>query len=296
MNVGLGLPISEPECLLEWARRADDGPFSTLGLLDRLVYDNPEPLVALGVLAGATSRIRVQTEVLLAPLREPALLAKQAATLDRMSGGRFTLGIGLGARRDDYEAAGVDVHTRGARLDETMTVMRRVWSSEPYGKGIGPIGPAPAQAGGPEVLFGTFSQAGLRRAARFGDGLLCAAHLAEAARQFRDAEQAWQAEGRADRPRLVAQFNAVLGPDHLIEQARESLHTYYGGPHYMNLPAGFAEDAVASMLTTPSQIHDTLVQMSDVGADEVMLYCWAPDVAQVDRFAEALGEQGMPAR
>ncbi|MEV1178081.1 hypothetical protein AB0J09_57830, partial [Nonomuraea sp. NPDC049784] len=131
---------------------------------------------------------------------------------------------------------------------------------------------------------------------RFGDGLLCAAHLADAAGQFQDAEQAWQAEGRPGRPRLVAQFNAVLGPDHLIEQARESLHAYYGGPDYMNLPAGFAEGAVASMLTTPAQIHDTLAQMSDLGADEVMFYCWSADVAQVDRFAGTLGEHGTPTR
>src|SRR4051812_493187 len=145
MNVGLGLPISDPPVLLDWARRANAGPFSTLALLDRLVYDNPEPLVTLAALAGATDRIRVQTEVLLAPLREPALMAKQVATLDRLSGGRLTLGIGLGARRDDYKAARVEPRGRGARLDEIMRDMRRIWSGEPYGEEIGPIGPAPAR-------------------------------------------------------------------------------------------------------------------------------------------------------
>lgn len=288
MNIGLGLPISDPAALLEWARLADEGPFSTLGLLDRLVYDNPEPLVALAVLAGATSRIRVQTEVLLAPLREPALLAKQCATLDRMSGGRFTLGIGLGARSDDYEAVGADVHRRGARMEEMMVVMRRVWSGEPYGEGIGPIGPQPARRGGPEVLFGAFSPAGIRRAARLGDGFLCAAHLADAESLFRSTETEWQAQGRSGRPRLVAQFNAALGPDHLIKEARARLYDYYSGPHYMNLPTGFAEGSVASMLTTTGQIRDAAAQMADIGADEVMFYCWVSDASQVDRFAGAL--------
>ncbi|MBF8189823.1 LLM class flavin-dependent oxidoreductase [Nonomuraea sp. K274] len=288
MNVGLGLPIGRPTVLLEWARRADEGPFTTLALLDRLVYDNPEPLVALAMLAGATSRIRVQTEVLLAPLRDPALLAKQAATLDRMSGGRFTLGIGLGARRDDYEVAGADVHTRGARLDETMAVLRRVWSGEPYGEGIGPIGPEPTRRGGPEVLFGTFSPAGIRRIARLGDGFLCAGHVADTESLFRATEKEWEAHGRAGRPRLVAQFNAALGPDHVIKEARDRLYDYYSGPHYMNLPPGFAEGAVASMLTTPGRLRDTISQMDDAGADEIVFYCWATDVTQVDLFADLL--------
>ncbi|RRR65935.1 LLM class flavin-dependent oxidoreductase, partial [Streptomyces sp. RP5T] len=133
MNIGLGLPLDDPAQLLTWARRADASPFRTLGLLDRLVYDNPEPLVTLATLAGATTRIRVQTEVLLAPLHNTALLAKQTATLDRLSGGRFTLGIGVGGREDDCLAAGIDLHRRGRRLDEQLGLLRRAWSGERYG-------------------------------------------------------------------------------------------------------------------------------------------------------------------
>ncbi|MFC4150151.1 LLM class flavin-dependent oxidoreductase [Micromonospora mangrovi] len=87
MDLGLGLPIGNPGCLPDWARRAEAAGFASLALLDRLAYDNPEPLVALAVLAGVTTRVRLQTEVLLGPLRGTALLAKQVATLDRMSGG-----------------------------------------------------------------------------------------------------------------------------------------------------------------------------------------------------------------
>jgi alkanesulfonate monooxygenase SsuD/methylene tetrahydromethanopterin reductase-like flavin-dependent oxidoreductase (luciferase family) len=288
MNVGLGLPISDPPVLLDWARSANAGPFSTLALLDRLVYDNPEPLVTLAALAGATGRIRVQTEVLLAPLREPALMAKQVATLDRLSGGRLTLGIGLGARRDDYKAAGIDPHGRGARLDEIMRDMRRIWFGEPYGEEIGPIGPAPARHGGPEVLFGAFKPAAIQRIARFGDGLLCAAPMADMDRLFRATEEAWRSAGRTGRPKLVAQFNAALGPEPTIEEARGHIYRYYSGPEYMDLPANYNDMVVQRMLTTSGEVRDAVDRLTDIGADEIIFYCWSVDVGQIDRFAETL--------
>jgi alkanesulfonate monooxygenase SsuD/methylene tetrahydromethanopterin reductase-like flavin-dependent oxidoreductase (luciferase family) len=288
MNVGLGLPISDPPVLLDWARSADAGPFSTIALLDRLVYDNPEPLVTLAALAGATGRIRVQTEVLLAPLREPALMAKQAATLDRLSGGRFTLGIGLGARRDDYKAAHIDPHGRGARLDETMRDMRRIWCGEPYGEGSGPIGPAPERHGGPEVLFGALRAAAIQRIARFGDGLLCAAPVEDMDGLFRATEQAWLSADRTGRPKLVAQLNAALGPDSTIEEARGHIHRYYSGSEYMDMPANYADIAVEKMLTTSGEVRDAVNRLAGIGADETIFYCWSLDTGQIDRFAETL--------
>lgn len=282
MNIGLGLPIDDPAQLLTWARRADTGPFRTLGLLDRLVYDNPEPLVTLAALAGATSRIRVQTEVLLAPLHNTALLAKQTATLDRLSGGRFTLGIGVGGREDDCRAAGIDLHRRGRRLDEQMTLLRRTWSGEPYGEGVGPIGPAPVTPGGPEVLFGGFAPAALERVGRFGDGFLGAALPPSfMANLFRDATTAWQKHDRPGRPRLVAQANVALGPDTTLAHARRNLRDYYAF-------SGHVEYMEAGLLTTPQQIRETTDAYFGIGADEVMLYCWAPDPDQVDRLADLL--------
>ncbi|UXY23187.1 LLM class flavin-dependent oxidoreductase [Streptomyces cynarae] len=281
MNIGIGLPIGDPTTLLTWARHADAGPFSTLGLLDRLVYDNPEPLVALSVLAGATSRIRVQTEVLLAPLRDTALLAKQAATLDRMTGGRLVLGLGIGGRDDDHRATGTDPRTRGRRLDEQMEVMRRLWSGEPYGEGVGPIGPTPARPGGPEVLFGGFKPAALERVARWGDGFLAAAPPSWAGGLFDTVRGFWQQYGRDGEPRLVAQVNVALGPQDVIDDARTAMHAYYTF-------TGMADRMVAGMLTTPAEIQEAITAFTDLGADEVMLYCYGLDPAQVDRLADIL--------
>lgn len=282
MKIGLGLPIDDPRLLLSWAQRADAGPFSSLGLLDRLVYDNPEPLVTLAALAGATSRIRVQTEVLIASLHNTALLAKQTATLDRLAGGRFTLGIGVGGREDDCLAAGVDLHRRGRRLDEQMALLRRTWSGEPYGEGVGPIGPAPERPGGPEVLFGGFAPAALERVARFGDGFLGAAlpphHMTGL---FRQVETVWQKHDRQGRPRLVAQANVALGPDSTVEQARRNLRDYYAF-------SGHADHMVNGLLTTPHAIREATAAYFDIGADEVMLYCWSSDLGQEHRLTDTL--------
>jgi alkanesulfonate monooxygenase SsuD/methylene tetrahydromethanopterin reductase-like flavin-dependent oxidoreductase (luciferase family) len=276
MKIGLGLPADDPAALLTWARLADAGPFTTLGLLDRLVYDNPEPLVALAVVAGATTRIRVQTEVLIAPVYNTAVLAKQTATLDRLSGGRFTLGIGVGGRADDFLAAGVDLHRRGRRLDEQMAVLRRTWSGDEG------IGPAPATRGGPEVLFGGFAPRAIERVARWGDGFIGAglppAHMD---RKFRDVERAWERDGR---PRLVAQVNVAVGTDAVVDEARSSIGRYYAF-------TGRAEHMVDGMLTTAGRVRDAVTAYQDIGADEVILYCWSPDPGQIARLADVLPGQ-----
>ena len=282
MEVGIGLPISAPELLLDWARAADAGPFTTLGLLDRLVYDNPEPLIALSALAGATRRIRLQTEVLLAPLRDPVLLAKQAATLDRISEGRFVLGLGVGGREDDHEAAGTDLRTRGRLLDRQMAVMQRIWSGAPYSDTVGPIGPQPYRAGGPQVLFGGFQPAALERVARFGDGFLAAAPPSWIGPLIDTVHRSWAEAGRSGAPRIVAQANAALGPQIVVDDARAAMAAYY------RFVGDRADQMVAGMLTTEAAIRQTIAQYADLGVDEVMLYCYGADPGQVDRLAEAL--------
>lgn len=219
--------------------------------------------------------------MLLAPLRQPALLAKQAATLDHLSGGRLTLGLGVGdaRRRDDFQAADADSRTRGRRLDEHLAVMRRIWAGAPHPADASPIGPAPARPGGPEILFGGFRPAALDRVARWGDGFLAAAPPAWAGNLFRAVEQAWQAAGRPGRPKIVAQVNAALGPQSVIDDAQAALAAYYAF-------TGDAAHMVDALLTTSAQIQAAIAQFADLGADELILYCWSSDPAQVTRLAD----------
>src|SRR6188508_1203032 len=138
MKVGIGLPNTVPGCsggqMREWAIRAEAAGFSTLGTIDRIVYGNHEPLTALAYAAAVTEHIGLLTSILIAPLRaNTALLAKQAASLDVLSGGRLTLGIAVGGRQDDFDAGGVDFHRRGAIFDRQLDEMRRLWSGEKVG-------------------------------------------------------------------------------------------------------------------------------------------------------------------
>ena len=139
MKVGIGLPGAipgtTPQDLLEWARRADQGPFSTLSIIDRLAYDSYEPMVALGAIAAVTSRVRLMTGILLVPLRNAGMMAKQAATLDVLSGGRLTLGMAIGSRQDDYEASPAPCRNRGKHFDEQLAHMKRVWAGDVLSEG-----------------------------------------------------------------------------------------------------------------------------------------------------------------
>ena len=176
MDIGIGLPATisgvQGGQLLEWARRAEARGFSTLGTIDRLVYGNYEPLIALAAAAAVTEWIRLATTIMIAPYRaNGALVAKQAATVHHLSGGRLVLGAAVGGREDDYTASGVDFHTRGRRFDEMLDEWGRVWAGEDFGT-AGAIGPPPP-GGGPPVLIGGRVDAAFERAARHagcGDG------------------------------------------------------------------------------------------------------------------------------
>jgi alkanesulfonate monooxygenase SsuD/methylene tetrahydromethanopterin reductase-like flavin-dependent oxidoreductase (luciferase family) len=287
MKIGIGHPGTIPgvkgQFILDWAKRADAGPFSSLGSLDRLVYTNYDALITLTAAAAVTQRIRLMTTVLLVPLHNAGLLAKQAASLDAISGGRLTLGVGVGGREDDFRAAPASFHDRGKRFEAQLETMRRAWSGQPLAEDIGPIGPPPVQPGGPELLIGGYSPVAIHRVSRWGDGYIAGGAPPPMARQgYEVAEQAWKDAGRSGTPRFVAATYWGLGPD-AAERAGTYIRNYYAyaGP--------MAEQIASSVPSTPEAVKGAIQAFADVGVDELMCWPCIPDLDQVDRLADLIG-------
>jgi len=217
--------------------------------------------------------------VMISPVRETLLLAKQAATLDAISGGRLALGVGVGWRPDDFEATGVaDFARRGRRIEEQVARMRRVWSGESPAEGVDPIGPPPARPGGPEIWLGGMAPAALTRAGRLADAFI-AVPAPEA--QLRDAYGAVvRAAEEAGRPapRLVTAAYFALGSR---EKAIANVDAYYrfGGQ-------GFVDGMVAALLTDADAIRGAVETSRELGASEHFLWPQLDGPEEVDALAE----------
>jgi alkanesulfonate monooxygenase SsuD/methylene tetrahydromethanopterin reductase-like flavin-dependent oxidoreductase (luciferase family) len=285
MEIGIGLNATIPgvtgEELTEWARRAEQRGFSSLGTIDRIVYGNYEPLIALAAAAAVTERIRLATTVLLAPLRSnTALFAKQAATLQHLSGGRLVLGLAPGGREDDYDVSDVDFHKRGREFDRQLEEMLRVWAGEEKGF-AGPVGPNVDER--PTLLIGGQADAAFRRAAEYADGWIMGGGPPD---RFRDAlarvQEAWQAAGRTDKPRTAALAYYALG-----DEAEHDAQAYLGD--YYAFTGEETADAIAgSAAKDPDTVKQYVSAFEQAGCDELILFPSNSDPEQVDLLAEAI--------
>lgn len=285
MQIGIGLPSfirgATLDQITEVARRAEANGFASLGTIDRLVYANYDPLIALTAAASVTRRVSLVTCVLLTPYRNTAVLAKQAASLDRLSGGRLMLGVGLGGRAEDYAAAGVPTRGRGRRLNEQLQELRRIWQGEPRGF-AGAIGPEPSRSGGPPLLVGGDSGPALERMARYADGFIGRAGGPSTFAQHRERACAvWRAAGRAGEPYGVGITMFGLGPQAKDEVRRVLLDYYaYAGAH--------AERIAASALLSVEAIQTTIEEFEAAGCDQLIISPAVPDPGQVDLLAAAV--------
>ena len=291
MKIAIGLPGLIPgvdgATVLEWARRAERRGFASVILDERLVWAGYEILITAASAAAVTERIGITAAVVVAPLRRNiAEFAKQAASIDRLAEGRFTLGLGVGSRQDDFDASGVDFHRRGRLTDELLARTSSLWRGELEG-----FGPTPYTDGGPPLLFGGAADATFRRAARYGTGWVCATSGGPEGLQRGAARLAteWAAAGRTGAPRLLA-----LTPRFALgANGRAAVDGYVRA--YNAYRGEGANERAATALLNADDVQDRLAAFVAAGCDELVMNPADPNPDQVDLLADAIGSEYLDA-
>ncbi len=291
------MPVMEPDLdaavLKSWAQAIDEGPFSALCWGERIAFDNPDSLTLLGALAAWTDRVQLVTTVIVPQLHDPVMLAKALATGDMISGGRLTVGIGVGGRHEDYDAVGADRATQTMRsMADRVAIMKRVWAGEQVTESVLPVGPTPVQSGGPRLLVGTVGPKTVRSAAGWAEGLSGTTLDLDVAKEsalFDVARAAW-AEAGKPKPHLATSFWFAMGDG---EPARAQVHRHLR--RYMNwIPAEFVDAMAPSTgwAGDEAELVDVLRKFEAIGADEVHLIPTSSDVDQLRRVAGVAREFG----
>jgi len=289
VKIGIGLPNPvngyqqyPGTRLVEWAQRAEERGFSGLATIDRVAYPSYDSLTALAAAAGATSRIGLLTNILLGPVYPSALLARTAASLDQISGGRFTLGIAPGGRADDYAAVGADFETRGKDFDGQLHVLHKLWRAEPLADGGPAVTPTPVNGGRVPVMIGGGGKAAIRRAVAWADGFtIGGAPPQMVGPVFDGVRAAWKEAGRDGEPRLAALTYFSLGGEAEAD-SRGYLKHYYA---FLGEYAGMIADGA---LRTPEAIQGAVKAYADAGATELYLDPTTCDLDQLDRLADVV--------
>jgi alkanesulfonate monooxygenase SsuD/methylene tetrahydromethanopterin reductase-like flavin-dependent oxidoreductase (luciferase family) len=282
MDIGIGLPNPIPgtpgHTLVEWARVAERLGFRTLATIDRIAYPSYDSLIALAAAGVATESIELMTNVVLGPTRKPVVLAKEAAGVDQLSGGRLTLGVGIGTREDDYAAVGLPFTGRGRRWDDDLEIIHRAWAGELVEGAKKPVAPTPVRETIPILGGGTSDQA-IARAVKWGIGWTAGGAGPDRAGQVAQrVREAWRAAGRDGEPRIVCLQYFALG-DGAGQGALAYLSDYYGD---------FGPRIAQGLPTTPDEVREVTKRFEAVGADELIFDPTVAELNQVELLAEAV--------
>jgi alkanesulfonate monooxygenase SsuD/methylene tetrahydromethanopterin reductase-like flavin-dependent oxidoreductase (luciferase family) len=279
MQLGVGLPNGVPGCgpelLVGWARAADAGPFASLGVIDRVVYDTIEPLVALSAAAAVTERIELVTSILIAPLRETSTLAKQIVSLHALAPGRLTVGAAIGARGDDYARSEFGRAGRGDRLTRQLATIRAILDE-------GAV-TAPGAPGIPPLLVGGSAGPSFSRVAQLADGWIHGGSPPRTfAREAQEVRAAWADAGRVGSPQIRSMAYYALGD--AAAAGRDYLLDYYA------FTGAFAPRIADGLLTSPLAIREYVQAYADAGCDQLLLFPTVPQLDQLHALADAVGD------
>ena len=290
MDVSMTLPTMLPHGrheLVAWCRGVDAGPWASLAVPERITYTSHALVVQLAAAAALTERVRLWTTISILPAHDAVDVAKQMASVDRLCGGRLTLGVGVGGREHDYRALGAPFERRWQRLDEQVARMRSIWAGHPPFTGADPVGPPPVQDGGPPLVSGAWGPRALARAARWAAGVSGFTFDADEAALrsgFAAVGAAWQQAGRDDRPHLSTSIWFALG------EGAEARLRAYASDYLHVLGDGIARYAADTVTCWSAEALRRAVGAAEAaGADEVFLVPTTADPADLDRAATVLG-------
>ena len=282
MDIAISVPTELPAArVLEWARRAEQAGFKSCTSGDRMVTRDLETLSCFAAISVLTDRIELITSVILSPLRANHLaFAREVATIDHLSGGRLTLGLGVGSRQEDFVESGVDFHRRGAILDEQLARITAIWSGE-----LESVGPPPFTPGGPPLLFGGRSEAALARTARWGSGWICptSGGIEGFSSGSEQLHKLWAEQSRVGKPRLLANgARYALGPN--AKAAAEETVRAYNEAHASSSVTRTLRPAMMSVEEITAQI----AEFESAGCDVLCLSPAQYELDQIELLAEAI--------
>jgi len=274
MKIGVALPQMAPGygpgTTLDWARRIDAGPFSSVSVGERVTFSNPEMVATLGACAAVTERVQVLANLWVLPQHPMAMVAQQIGTLDQLANGRLEVAVGVGGREHDYHALGADFTRRHQQLDDKVAELKSLLAGEPPFEGADPVGPACVQPGGPIILAGAMGPKAMRRAARWADGISgfsIAGDAEEIAKVGDRADRCWAEAGRTTTPRKVSGCFTALGVTDASEALRSFTARYLGflGPDLADMIAASAR------ASSPEVLAGILDGAERAGCDEFIL-------------------------
>jgi alkanesulfonate monooxygenase SsuD/methylene tetrahydromethanopterin reductase-like flavin-dependent oxidoreductase (luciferase family) len=291
MKLGISLPNTlapdvDRRLMLDWARLADEAGFSSFGTIDKPNYDSWDPLGTLAAAAAVTERARLTTTILQLPNRNEVLVAKQAAVIDRLSEGRMVLGVGQGARKDDFEVFGAKFLGRARRFEAQVPRIREVWTAaRAADEDRGVLGPEPVQEPGPPIWIGGASEPAVARAVRLGDGYVFGTRgpdwMAEHTPKIREDAAA---QGKPDFTVAgIAYVGVGNDPAKALEEATHHVLRYYG--RLWTAPEKLIHHG------PPDAIAEAVEAYAAAGLDELILFAEIPRLDQVEQLAELVPAQ-----
>ena len=290
MKIGMTLPVMEPDLsrqdLEDWTLRVDAGPWSHIALGERILFPNPEFISTLSAVAAWTKRVEIIATISVLTMHNPILSAKQFATIDMISEGRFTLGVGVGGREEDYNAIGSTwSDRRWATLSDRVKTMQSVWSKEYHPS----LGPTPFSMNGPQILAGAVGPKAMEMSADFADGLAgfsFNADIEEIKDSFNRVQKAFEEKNKS--PRLVTSFWFGLG-----KSAPSDIQTHL--ERYLSwMGDDLARDLAktAGFSGSQSDLNDFLLLVKAAGATDVILVPTSKNIEQLILAEEVIAGFG----